>query len=52
MSLAQIVKVTSNDSVELIYLPKAIREALDLRKGCYVVMRVRGKSLVLEKIHI
>jgi AbrB family looped-hinge helix DNA binding protein len=52
MDMKRIVKVTSNDSTELIYIPKAIREALNLRKGTYVKLIVDGKRLIVEPIQL
>jgi len=46
----KIVKVTSNDSTELIYIPKSIKEALNLRKGTYVILKVEGGKLVVEPL--
>lgn len=48
----KIVKVSSNDSVPLIYLPKEVRERLDLEKGDKVIMyiNVDGSRLIIEKI--
>jgi len=50
MNGVKVVKVTSNDSTELIYIPKSIREALNLRKGTYVILRVQGRKLVVEPL--
>jgi AbrB family looped-hinge helix DNA binding protein len=48
----KIVKVSSNDTVPLIYLPKEVRQRLDLEKGDKVIMYVdvEGSRLVIEKI--
>jgi len=48
----KIAKVTSNDSTELIYIPKAIREKLGLRKGRYVKLIVEGKRLIAEPLEL
>jgi AbrB family looped-hinge helix DNA binding protein len=48
----KIVKVTSNDSTELIYIPKSIKEALNLRKGTYVVLKVKGRKLIVEPLSL
>jgi AbrB family looped-hinge helix DNA binding protein len=52
MSEVKIVKVTSNDATELIYLPKSIREKLNLRRGTYVKMTVEGKRLIVEPLQL
>jgi AbrB family looped-hinge helix DNA binding protein len=52
MNDVKIVKITSNDSTELIYLPKSIREALNLRKGTYVVLKVKGRRLIVEPLSL
>lgn len=48
----KIVKVTSNDNTEMIYIPKAIRERLGLRKGVYVKLYVDGNRLVVEPLEL
>lgn len=47
----KIVKVSSNDSVPLIYLPKEATEMLDLRKGdkAFVYVDVANSRLIIEK---
>jgi len=50
--IVKVSKVTSNDSTELIYIPKQIREALGLKKGTYVIMRVESGRLVIEKLNV
>jgi AbrB family looped-hinge helix DNA binding protein len=52
MGEIRVVKVTSNDSTELIYLPKTIREKLNLRKGTYVKLMVDGKRLIIEPLQL
>ena len=52
MALYKIAKITSNDGVELIYLPKAIREALNLRKGRYVKLVVEDGRLVVTLLDL
>ena len=51
-SLIKVAKITFNDSVELIYILKAIKEALNLRKGTYVKLKVEGNKLVIELLKI
>ena len=48
----RVSKVTSNDSQELIYLPKEIVRKLGLRKGVKVILKVDTKScrLIIEKL--
>jgi len=48
----KIVKVSSNDGVELIYLPKVVREALGLRKGVYVKLSVQDGKLIVEPLKL
>lgn len=48
----KIAKITSNDSTELIYIPKLIREALNLRKGTYVILKVKGRKLIVEPLSV
>ena len=45
-------KVSSNDSVPLIYLPKDVREILGLEKGVKVLLSVDEdrKKLIIEKL--
>jgi AbrB family looped-hinge helix DNA binding protein len=50
--MIKIVKVTSNDSTELIYIPKAVKQALNLRKGTYVKLSIVGKKLVVEPLEL
>ena len=45
-------KISSNDSVPILYIPKAIREELKLTKGTYVKLIVEGKRLVVEPLSI
>jgi antitoxin component of MazEF toxin-antitoxin module len=47
----KIVKVSSNDSVPLIYLPKEATEMLDLKKGdkAFVYVDVANSRLIIEK---
>ena len=52
VSLIKVAKVTSNNSALLIYIPKAIREALNLRKGTYVKLKVEGNKLIVEPLKI
>jgi AbrB family looped-hinge helix DNA binding protein len=52
MNDIKIAKITSNDSTELIYIPKSIREALNLRKGTYVVLKVKGRKLIVEPLSL
>jgi AbrB family looped-hinge helix DNA binding protein len=44
--------VTSNDTTELIYIPKAIREKLNLKKGTYVKLYVEGQRLIIEPLEL
>ena len=48
----KICKISSNDTVPLIYLPKDIREILGLEKGIKVLLYVDEscKRLVIEKL--
>lgn len=48
----KIVKVSSNDTVPLIYLPKEVRERLNLRKGDKVILYINadGSYLLLQKV--
>jgi len=48
----KIVKVSSNDTVPLVYLPKEVRERLDLEKGDKVIMYVDvdGSRLLIKKV--
>jgi len=48
----KVVKVSSNDTSEMIYLPKAIREALKLYKGTYVKLSIEGKRLIVESLEL
>lgn len=48
----KIVKVTSNDTTELIYIPKVIKEMLGLRKGTYVKLIVEGERLIVEPLKL
>jgi AbrB family looped-hinge helix DNA binding protein len=48
----KIAKITSNDSTEMIYIPKSIRETLNLRKGTYVILRVKGRKLIVEPLSL
>lgn len=50
MAEVKIVKVTSNDTTELIYIPKEIRESLKLYKGTYVKMSIEGNRLIIEPL--
>jgi len=45
-------KVSSNDTVPLIYLPKDIRRILDLEKGTKILLYVDEdqKKLIIEKL--
>jgi len=52
MGETKVVKVTSNDSTELIYIPKSIREKLGLYKGVYVKLTVDGERLILEPLKL
>ena len=51
-ALMKVVKVSSNDTVPMIYLPKDIRELLGLKKGTYVVLRVEGQRLIVERLDV
>lgn len=46
------VKISSNDTVPIIYVPKEIRQILGLRKGVKILLYVDHdlKHLVIEKI--
>jgi bifunctional DNA-binding transcriptional regulator/antitoxin component of YhaV-PrlF toxin-antitoxin module len=48
----QICKISSNDTVPLIYLPKEVQEILGLRKGTKILLYVdeERKRLVIEKL--
>lgn len=46
----KIAKITSNDSVEMLYIPKSIRETLGFKKGTYVKMEIDGDKLVIQKV--
>jgi bifunctional DNA-binding transcriptional regulator/antitoxin component of YhaV-PrlF toxin-antitoxin module len=48
----KVVRVTSNDSTRLIYLPKEVCEVLGLRKGVYVKLRVEEGKLVVEPLRL
>lgn len=48
----RIVKVTTNNTAALIYIPKAVREMLGLQKGTYVKLSVEGKRLVVEPLEL
>jgi AbrB family looped-hinge helix DNA binding protein len=48
----KVAKVSSNDSTLLVYLPKAVCDALRLKKGSYVVLRIKDKKLVIEPLNI
>jgi len=50
--LIRVSKISSNDSSPLIYLPKEVRRALDLKKGDRVMLYVdpHSKRLVIEKV--
>jgi len=50
--IVRVAKVTSNDTTPLIYLPKAIREALSLRKGDYVKLTVENGRLIVEPLKL
>jgi AbrB family looped-hinge helix DNA binding protein len=52
MRIVKIAKVTSNDSTELIYIPKEIRQALKLNKGVYVKLTVEGQRLIVEPLEL
>jgi len=43
----KIVKISSNDSVPMIYLPKKIRQALKLEKGVYVRLLAQDDKLIV-----
>jgi len=47
-----VVKVTSNDGTPLIYIPKAVREALKLYKGTYVKLKIENGKLILEPLKL
>jgi len=49
-----IVKVSSNDSIPLIYFPKKIRESFGLKKGDYfaIFMDSTEKRLILQKVEL
>ena len=48
----KIVKISSNDTVPIIYVPKEIRQILGLKKGVKILLYVDHdlKHLVIEKI--
>jgi AbrB family looped-hinge helix DNA binding protein len=48
----KIIKVTSNDHTELIYIPKAVRQALGLKKGIYVKLTVEDGKLIVEPLRL
>jgi AbrB family looped-hinge helix DNA binding protein len=52
MEKSLIVKVSSNDSVPLIYIPKEVREALGLIKGVYAKLTVKDNKLIVEKLDL
>jgi len=43
----KIVKISSNDSVPMIYLPKNIRKVLKLEKGVYVRLLAKDNKLIV-----
>ncbi|MCS7386810.1 MAG: AbrB/MazE/SpoVT family DNA-binding domain-containing protein [archaeon GB-1867-005] len=52
LEVIRISKVSSNDSVPLIYLPKKAVERIGLRKGDYVVLATDGRRLIIEKLEL
>jgi bifunctional DNA-binding transcriptional regulator/antitoxin component of YhaV-PrlF toxin-antitoxin module len=50
MNTVKVVKVTSNNRVCLIYLPKQVVAQLGLIKGVYLKLVVDGKKVILEPI--
>jgi AbrB family looped-hinge helix DNA binding protein len=44
--------VTSNDGVEMLYIPKIFREKLGLRKGTYVKVYEDAGKLVIEPLKL
>jgi AbrB family looped-hinge helix DNA binding protein len=52
MGDVRIARITSNDHTELLYIPKAIKERLNLRKGTYVKLYIEGKRLVIEPLEL
>lgn len=52
MEIVKVAKISSNDSTELIYIPKAIVKALGLRKGVYVKISVDGGRLIVEPLKL
>lgn len=52
MENIKVVKVTSNDTTELIYIPKSVKEKLGLRKGTYVKLIIEGGRLVVEPLKL
>ena len=41
-----------SDDRPFIYIPREVREALGLRRGDYVSMRVEGGRLIVEKVRL
>lgn len=53
MELAHVSKVSSNDTMPLVYLSKAVRERAGIERGDYVVMHVRERGrVIMEKLLI
>jgi AbrB family looped-hinge helix DNA binding protein len=52
MEKSIVVKVSSNDSVPLIYIPKEVREALGLLKGVYAKLTIKDGKLIVEKLNL
>jgi AbrB family looped-hinge helix DNA binding protein len=52
MEKSIVVKVSSNDSVPLIYIPKEVRETLGLMKGTYAKLTIKDGKLVIEKLNL
>jgi AbrB family looped-hinge helix DNA binding protein len=46
----QIVKVCGNQTSFFIFIPKPFREALKLRKGDYMRIRLDGGRLIIEPL--
>lgn len=51
-ALVKVVKVSANSQAPLIYLPKKIRDHLRLHQGTYVVLRVEGQRLIVERLDL
>jgi hypothetical protein len=49
-----LVKVSSNDSIPLIYFPRKLRESFRIRKGDYFAILVDSteKRLILQKVEL